>query len=365
MSAGGHSGTGGRTRDRDRDGRIAPLVTTVVLCFNEPEITRQCLRSLTAQTYAEQEIIVIDNGSTKGDCGALEREFEQIRLIRLHRNLGFAGGCNRGFAEARGKYVALLNNDAVAAPEWLDSMVRTAESDPRIGSVASIVLDGGNPAVLDSLGVGIAVDGMSRQSMKGECPPVFDEPREVLVASGCACLYRMDALRRVGGFDDDFFAYCEDTDLGLRLLWAGYRTVAAPGAVVLHHYSQTAGAFSLRKIFWVERNHYWVALKNFPLILLLVLPLTTCWRFLVQGYAVLFARNLDGFVQQSGAMAILKTLLRADIEALSGAAAVWEKRREGYACRQIGNLQMIRMLMKFRMPLFEIVAGGKRACHRA
>lgn len=269
MTEGVSSGDGARGNRNvmGRDERCGPLVTTVVLCFNGLEITRQCLKSLSAQKYTEQEIIVIDNGSTEDDCGVLEQEFQQIRLIRLDRNLGFAGGCNRGITEARGKYVALLNNDAVATPEWLESLVKAAESDDGIGGVASIVLDGNNPVVLDSLGVGIAVDGMSRQAMKGEYPPVFDKPREVLMASGCACLYRIDALRRVGGFDDDFFAYCEDTDVGLRLLWAGYKTVAAPGAVVIHYYSKTTGEFSLRKIFWVERNHYWVALKNFPLFL--------------------------------------------------------------------------------------------------
>ncbi len=345
--------------------RPAPLVTTVVLYFNGLEITRQCLKSLLAQTYAAQEIVVIDNGSTDGGCETLNREFHQIRFLRLERNLGFAGGCNRGFAEARGTYVALLNNDAVVAPGWLKSLVSTAESDDRVGSVASVVLDGSNPDVLDSLGVGVAIDGMSRQALKGERPPDFDRPRDVLAASGCACLYRMDALRTVGGFDDDFFAYCEDTDLGLRLLWAGYRTVAAPGAVVIHRYSQTAGAYSLRKIFWVERNHYWVALKNFPFLLLLLLPLATVWRILVQAYAVLFTKRLDGFIEQSGAFEALRTLVRANVEALCGVPGVWRKRRQGYACRRIGDLEMLRMLMTFRISLFEIVTGGKRARQRA
>jgi GT2 family glycosyltransferase len=366
MNEGASSGDGARESRpvMDRDERSTPLVTTVVLCFNGLEITRQCLKSLSAQKYSGQEIVVIDNGSTEDDCGVLEREFRQIRLIRLDRNLGFAGGCNRGITEARGKYVALLNNDAVATPEWLESMVKAAESDDRIGGVASIVLDGNNPIVLDSLGVGIAVDGMSRQAMKGEYPPVFDKPLQVLVASGCACLYRIEALRRVGGFDDDFFAYCEDTDLGLRLLWAGYKTVAAPGAVVIHHYSKTAGEFSLRKIFWVERNHYWVVLKNFPLPLLFLLPFATLWRCLVQAYTVLFTKNLDGFIQQTSVMMTLRTLLRANIEAASGVPAMWRKRRQGYAYRQIGDVQMIRMLMKFRISLFDIMTGGKRARQR-
>jgi len=112
--------------------------------------------------------------------------------------------------------------------------------------------------------------------------PNPDKPKEVMLFSGCACLLRMEALNEVGLFDEDFFAYCEDTDLGLRLHRSGWKIVVAPDAYVHHYYSMTGGKFSLQKIYWVERNHLWVAIKNFPWFLLTILPFVTAWRYLVQ-----------------------------------------------------------------------------------
>ena len=151
-----------------------------------------------------------------------------------------------------------------------------------IGAVGSIILDGNRPGFLDSCGVGIAFDGMSQQAMRGRLPPVLRRPKEVLLVSGCACLFRRKALQEVGLFDEDFFAYCEDTDLGLRLRRAGWKAVIAPGAEVKHYYSMTTGRFSLQKLYWVERNHLWVVVRNFPAVIFPLVPLITLWRYFLQ-----------------------------------------------------------------------------------
>ncbi|MCJ7615625.1 MAG: glycosyltransferase family 2 protein, partial [Desulfobacterales bacterium] len=230
-----------------------PLVTVIVVTLNNLNLLRNCLESLYAQDYRQLEIIVVDNASDEDVQGMLAAEFPEVRTVRLDKNYGFAGGNNRGIETAQGKYIALINNDVVAAPQWISFLVATAESDADIGAVASIVIDGNQPEVLDSCGVGIALDGMSRQAMRGTPVPQLTQPKEVLLFSGCACLLRREALKEVGLFDEDFFAYCEDTDLGLRLRRAGWNIVAAPGAYVHHHYSMTSGKFSLQKIYWVER----------------------------------------------------------------------------------------------------------------
>lgn len=216
-------------------GNREPLVTIIVVTVNNINLLRNCLTSLRAQDYKPVEIIVVDNGSDEDIQGMLSCEFPDIIGIRLDKNYGFAEGNNRGIERARGKYIALINNDAVATPQWISSMVSTAESDDKIGAVASIVVDGNKPKVLDSFGVGIALDGMSRQAMRGMPVPHINQAEEVLLFSGCACLLRSEALKEVGFFDKDFFAYCEDTDLGLRLRWAGWRIVVAPDSYV-HHF---------------------------------------------------------------------------------------------------------------------------------
>jgi GT2 family glycosyltransferase len=312
-----------------------PLVTVIVVTLNNLNLLRNCLRSLYAQDYAAMEIVVVDNGSDDDIAGMVSAEFPKVRMIRLDKNHGFAGGNNRGIEMAQGEYVVLINNDAVASPPWLRSLVETAESDSKIGAVASIVIDGNRPEVLDSCGVGIGLDGMSRQAMREMPVPELTQPKEVLLFSGCACLLRMEALKVVGLFDEDFFAYCEDTDLGLRMRRAGWKIVVAPNAYVEHYYSMTGGKFSLQKVYWVERNHFWVAVKNFPWFLLLIVPLFTAIRYLAQGYSVSRGfGELDKFTEGSGIPAIASTYFKAYVD-------------------------MFCLIWKFRLPVDEIIGRRK------
>lgn len=339
----------------------APLVSIVVVTLDALALLRRCLASLSRQDYAPIEIIVVDNGSSEDVRGMLAGEFPEARLVRLERNLGFAGGNNRGIAVARGKYVALINNDAVAEPGWIAAMVALAEGDEKIGAVGSVIIDGNEPEVLDSMGLGIALDGMSRQAMKGHRVEALAEPVEILLPSGCACLYRVTALREVGLFDESFFAYCEDTDLGLRLRRSGWAAYVAPGAVVTHYYSMTAGKSSLKKLFWVERNHYWVALRSFPLRLLLTLPVATLGRFCVQ--LLLLARgrsSLESFISQSGLARTLGLLLWAQICAMVRVPAVIVRRLASRSSPTIPDAEMMRLLLRFRLSAHEIIDGGPR-----
>jgi len=337
-----------------------PLVTVVVVTLNNLNLLRNCLRSLYAQDYAAMEIVVVDNGSDDDIAGMVSAEFPKVRMIRLDKNHGFAGGNNRGIEMAQGEYVALINNDAVASPTWLRSLVETAESDSKIGAVASIVIDGNRPEVLDSCGVGIGLDGMSRQAMREMPVPELIQPQEVLLFSGCACLLRMKALIAVGLFDEDFFAYCEDTDLGLRMRRAGWKIVVAPNAYVEHYYSMTGGKFSLQKVYWVERNHFWVAVKNFPWFLLLIVPLFTAIRYLAQGYSVSKGfGELNKFTEDSGIPAITSIYFKAYVDMFAKLPAMLSKRRAFQNKQRLGNFDMFCLIWKFRLPVDEIIGIRK------
>lgn len=341
-----------------------PLVTVVVVTINKLDLLRSCLESLCRQDYAAFETVVVDNGSDEDVQGFVSRGFPGVRTVRLKTNQGFAGGNNRGIETARGQYVALLNNDAVASCEWLTSMVAAAESDPGVGAVGSIIIDGNRPQVLDSCGVGIALDGMSRQAMRGAPVPELPCPKEVLLFSGCACLLRMAALKEVGLFDEDFFAYCEDTDLGLRLRRAGWKTVVSPGAYVHHFYSMTGGKFSLQKVFWVERNHFWVAIKNFPWPLLAILPVVTAWRYLVQGYSLLTgAGEIKEFGAGAGWFAIVSTYLRSYMDMLQRLPVMLAKRRGFGEKHRVGEIEMGRLIWRFHLSIGEIL-GTRRSSGR-
>jgi GT2 family glycosyltransferase len=339
-----------------------PLASVVVATVNDVTLTMQCLLSLRAQTYQRLEVIVVCNGSSMQVEETLRGEFPEFVFIRTGANLGFAGGYNVGLKKARGSFVAIINNDATACRSWVEALVRTALSDDSVGAVASTVLDGHREGVQDSQGLGIALDGMSRQRDRGVSHRRHLEAMPVLLPSGCACLFSQKALADVGLFDEHFFAYCEDADLGLRLRWRGYTVLLAPGAEVVHHYSMTTGPFSLRKIFWVERNHLWLVVKDFPLPLLFVVPVATLWRFAIQARAM-WSKNgeLNRFAEGGSKARIVLTVLSAWASCLAGLPEMIRKRHDirRHAC--ISSWAMCRTIWSWRLSMREVLLGDADA----
>lgn len=331
-----------------------PLVSVIVVTLNNAALLKNCLASLLAQTWPAIEVIVVDNGSTEDIAGLVAKEFPRAKFLRFEENLGFAEGNNRGIAASSGEFVALINNDAVASPDWVKSLVEAAMAEPRAGAVASVIIDGNNPAVFDSCGMGAALDGMSRQVAKGGPVAGAAYPREVLMASGCACLYRRAALDDVGLFDNDFFAYCEDSDLGLRLQMAGWRCLLAQNAVVHHYYSMTFGRFSMKKVYWVERNHFWVFLKNYPLILFSLLPFATAWRLFLQAWYLLRGNAAtDGFRANAGLGEIVIVYLRAYWDMARAIPAMLGKRMKNP--RRLGVWDAAMLLHRHRLSMKQVL----------
>lgn len=333
-----------------------PLVSIIVVTMNNFDLLKKCLRSLYKQDYEPVEIFVVDNGSNQDARYVLAEEFPEVRVIRLNRNHGFAGGNNRGIEISNGRYIALINNDALAEPQWASSMVAVAEADLSVGAVASIITDGNQPEFLDSCGVGIGLDGMSRQLMRGMPVPLLTQPKEVLLFSGCACLLRMEALEKVGLFDENFFAYCEDTDLGLRLQRAGWKITVAPNAYVKHLYSMTSGKFSLQKIYWVERNHFWVAIKNFPWFLLATIPFLTLQRYIVQGYSILKGTGeLNKFTKDITLHRIVLTYFKAYIDMFEKLPLMHAKRSMILKTHRLKSTDMFHLIWKYHLSINEII----------
>lgn len=236
-----------------------------------------CIYSLDRQTRRDFEVIVVDN-SGKG----LARQSAAARfgamILENESNAGFGAAINAGFRESRAPFLSTLNDDAVAHPDWLEHLLAAAESHPEAGMFASQVRLAGQQR-LDSAGMLICGDGSSKQRGQGEPPAAYMRPEEVLLPSASAALYRRAMLEEIGLFDEDFFLYCEDTDLGLRARWAGWKCLYVPEAVVEHHYSQTSGQASPLKAYYVERNRLFVLVKNFPAPLVLRAPWYTVVRY--------------------------------------------------------------------------------------
>ncbi len=238
--------------------------SVVVPNFNGRRWLPGCLDSLAAQTLAPTEVVVVDNGSSDGSA-ALASGRPGVRVVELGRNLGFAAAANRGIGSVETESVALVNTDVVLAADWLERMEAALGSAPDVGAVACKMVDLEDPSVLYDAGDVLRRDGVCEQRGRFERDDgSFDEPGEVFAASAGAALYRRGAVLDVGGFDERFFLYLEDVDLGLRLRLAGWRCRYEP-AVARHAGEGSAPAGGPTAGTWVERNTLLLAAKAFPL----------------------------------------------------------------------------------------------------
>jgi GT2 family glycosyltransferase len=331
---------------------VTPRASAIVLNFDGAGVVEEAVESLLAQDFPGLEVIVVDNGSRDGSDAALERTFAgRIRLIRTGRNLGFGGGNNAGIRASGGEYVVLLNQDAAAAASFVRELVAAADADPTVGMVAPRVLDYGQRDVLDTVGHLLYPDGLNRGRGRRERDEgQYDGCRTALFPSGAAALYRRSMLDEVGLFDESFFLYGDDAELGLRARLAGWGCALAPRAVAYHRYSTAAGAYSSLKAFYVERNRVLLLLRLFPLPLVLMSPAYTAARLGLQAWAALRGRGASGRLARERSTAHLVTLtLRAYASAAAIAPAVLRRRWRDRRLRRVGFSAFLRLLEEFRL----------------
>ena len=336
-----------------------PLVSVIIVNWNGLRFLEGCLSSLFNQSYQAFEVIMIDNGSADGSVEFVKSNFPKTVIIENKENLGFSAANNQGIRVAKGKYIATLNNDTKLDKNWLSNLVNLAESsEDRVGMWAPKILSMKEPTKIDSVG-GLLIykDGIARGRGRGtEDKGQFDKVEEILFPSACSALYRKDMLDEVGYFDEDFFAYCEDTDLGLRGRLAGWKALSAPNAIVYHHYSGSTGRYSEIKAFLVERNHIWLVVKNFPFTMAVLIPFYSLWRWIVQLIHIIRGKGATAqFVRDVSPAKIAFALLSAYISAIKGLSLILEKRRDIQKKRVVTNREVRNWFKKYRLSATEVV----------
>jgi GT2 family glycosyltransferase/glycosyltransferase involved in cell wall biosynthesis len=245
----------------------AVSVSTIVVNHERRDLLAMCLQSLERALHAvdeKTELIMVDNGSQDGSADHVRELFPRVKLVRLHRNEGFAGGVARGIAEARGEWIAVFNNDTTVEPDAVAVMLEAGRSHPSVGSVAAQMRFADRRDVLNSAGLELDRLGVAADRLVGtRLSDHRDQSAyEVFGASGGAALFRRQMLDQVGGFDESFFAFFEDADLAWRAQAYDWRAVYAPEAVVYHHHSATAQHGSPTKLYLVGRNRVRTLAKN-------------------------------------------------------------------------------------------------------
>ena len=247
----------------------------IVVNWNAGDDLAHALEALTEQTVLPHRVIVVDNASDDGSLDGIEERFPQVELVRSEENLGFAAGNNLAVRMCEDcEFVALLNPDAFPEPAWLETLLAAADGLPEYAAFGSRLVCAGDRETLDGTGDQYHVSGVAWR--RDQASPITSrrDAGETFSVCAAAALYRRAAFLAVGGFDERFFCYYEDTDLAFRLRLAGHSCSYVPDAVAYHVGSATTGGrMSSFVIYHSVRNQLWTWVKNMPSPLLwLYLP---------------------------------------------------------------------------------------------
>jgi len=292
-------------------------ITVIIVNWNSGELLAECLLCLEKQTIRPTRVLVIDNASTDDSLTGIGMLADNVTVLRMNSNLGFAAGNNRALIECDTEFVALLNPDAFPEPDWLERLLAAARTHPEVAAFGSRQLCHGAPDVLDGIGDIYHMSGLAWRERYGWRQQTQDlVAREIFSPCAAAALYRRQALVDAGGFDEDFFCYLEDVDLGFRLRLAGHKAMYVPDAVVHHVGSaSTGGQWSDFAVYYGFRNPVWVFIKNMPGILF--------W-LLLSLHVVLNLASIILFSMRGQEELILKSKR----DAFLGIPRMWLKRRK-------------------------------------
>jgi GT2 family glycosyltransferase len=287
----------------------------IIVTWNSKRYLSTCLDALLAQTNKDFEIIIMDNGSTDEGVLDLEGKYPDLKLIikKINENLGFAVANNRGARLARGQWLALLNADAFPEPDWLERLLEAAQTYLNT-FFASRQIQADHRGVLDGEGDVYHVSGLAWRRNYGFPVYPLNASQEVFSPCGAAAFYPRQEFLDAGGFDEDYFSYHEDVDLGFRLRLRGLSCVLVPQAIVHHIGSASTGKRSDFSVYYGHRNLVWTYFKDMPSGLL--------WLYLPLHIAINFLFLIHFTLKGQGS-----AIWRAKMDALCGLPRMIKKRR--------------------------------------
>ncbi|HEX2243491.1 MAG TPA: glycosyltransferase family 2 protein [Gammaproteobacteria bacterium] len=308
-------------------------LAVIVVNWNSGRNLKRCVESLLAQVSRPRRIIIVDNASEDDSLASLDSLDCAVEIHRMERNLGFAAANNFALGLASDcAWVALLNPDAFAAPDWLAQLLEAARSHPEFTFFASRMLSDAAPTLLDGAGDVYHFTGLAWRRGHGRSAGArYLQWDEVFSACAGAALYHRDALLDIGGFDESFFCYVEDVDLGFRLRLRGHRCMYVPVAVVHHVGSASTGKDSDLSVYYGHRNLIWAFFKNMPALLLAAFLMP----HLVANVCAIMKHVMHG----QGRIAFY-----AKLDAMKNLRHVFEQRKHVQKARTVSAWRIAKML---------------------
>jgi len=322
---------------------LTKQASIIIVSYNSQPYLATCLKTVLATVGEAGEVILLDNASVDGSADFVAARFPQVKLIRSDTNLGFAAANNRAVAQAQGRYVVALNPDTLVTPGWLEALLAPFEREgqAQVGLTTPRILMLQEPHKINTCGNQMHFTGLTfcRGLNQPANSPELAVAGEVSAVSGACFALPRSLWTKLGGFDETFFLYLEDTDLSLRARLAGYTCLYVPEAVVYHDYTNR---FPASKMFYLERNRWLLLLKNYQLKTLgRILPALLLTELVTWGYT--FKQGWPG----------LKSRLQAYGWLLTHLKMILQKRRQTQQLRQVSDHELLRM-MDWRLNLCQL-----------
>ena len=280
-----------------------PSLSVVIVNYNGYKYLKSCIQSIqNSLSWNTLEIIIVDNGSSEDIPQIKSLANNQIKLIFLDKNYGPAYARNQGVAQARGEYLAFLDNDTQVHPEWAQEAIKYFDKNPKVGVIQCKLLLANDHTKLDYVGEYLGTNGFLVQECKAgdKDQGQFETIKQILAAKSAGMFIRRETFDKAGGFDADYFIYVEETDLGWRSWLVGYQAVYLPTSIVYHHFGTSNVILGLDKTsslakFHGPKNYITTLIKNFGVKnLITIVPLhITLWLGL--AFYRLFKGKLTDF----------------------------------------------------------------------
>lgn len=338
---------------------ISPKTSIVIINWNGAKYLKNCLNSIFNQTYHNFEVIIVDNNSDDDSLKIINCFTRKIKLIINNKNLGFAKANNQAIEivikENKSKYVVTLNNDTVVNKNWLYALIQAAENDNRIAACGSLMLYMNNRNIINSAGIWIFPDGTGiNRGRNQELSTEYTIKSDVFGVCAGSALYRINALKEVGVFDEKYFAYNEDVDLSWRLRLHGWRILFVPESIVFHDHSASTSSFSLFKIYYGERNRIWTLCKNFPLELIILSFPYSIFKYLSLIYLALRNKGHGKpYIHHHSFYKVFIELMRAWFSSLVQLPQLINQRREIFKNSTIHRKEIYGWFRKYSPGIFK------------
>jgi GT2 family glycosyltransferase len=321
---------------------IVPSISIVVVNHNGKHLLEKCFASLMKTTYPNIEIIMVDNASKDDSVNFVSNTFPSVVIQRCVTNLGYAGGCNKGASISQGDYIVFMNNDIEVSRDWIKPLIKVCLK-PDVAICGGKILFSEKKDHLYSAGgmlnpFSMPIDRGFSEADKGQ----FDRKKDVAYVSGAALMVDKKAFEMLGGFDANYFAYCEEVDLCLRAWLSGFRVVYVPSSVVYHDFGGSFGRPSPFRRFFGVRNMAFTLIKVLSLKnLILLLPVFLSFR-LFEGIVL----------AMSGKRGYLLSFKSAIASVFSDFRDILSKRKKVQENRRVNDKRILRFFLHIRWMTF-------------